>query len=241
MDVSLAPSESSNQRMPAPVKQQTSALAIISLILGCLSLLFWLLTAIPSIICGIIALVKIGKSEGRLGGTGLAIAGLCTSGFLSFILTPILIAMMAGPLMNAREAALRVASVSNMKQVGKACFIFTSQNKNTPASIQQLFDANLLDHEALITNPLTQRKDYVFLPYDKGAPGNQIIMTEGPGTSEKGLQALFVDGHVNSFNIPAAEEQARFVEALRKSDAATLREFRTRLDVNFFIPGDKQR
>jgi general secretion pathway protein G len=56
---------------------KTSRLAIASLVLGILSFFTFLLTALPAIILGIVALVKIGKSAGRLKGKGLAIAGIC--------------------------------------------------------------------------------------------------------------------------------------------------------------------
>ncbi len=56
---------------------RTSGLAITSLVLGILSFFTFLLTALPAIILGIVALVKIDKSAGRLKGKGLAIAGIC--------------------------------------------------------------------------------------------------------------------------------------------------------------------
>ena len=60
------------------VKQETSGLAIASLVLGivAIALCFGPLTGIPALILGIIAISQMGKSEGRLGGKGLAIAGI---------------------------------------------------------------------------------------------------------------------------------------------------------------------
>jgi hypothetical protein len=58
---------------------KTSALAIWSLVLGILSLTcFGFLSGIPAVICGHIARSEIKKSEGRLEGEGMALAGLIT-------------------------------------------------------------------------------------------------------------------------------------------------------------------
>lgn len=65
-----------------PPEQRTSALAITSLVLGILSLVGCCLTGVPlgvpAGLIGAIALVRIGSSQGRLGGRGLAIGGIVT-------------------------------------------------------------------------------------------------------------------------------------------------------------------
>ena len=55
---------------------RTSSLAITSLVLGCLSVLFGVLTGLPAVITGHIALGKIKRSAGTVGGRGLAVGGL---------------------------------------------------------------------------------------------------------------------------------------------------------------------
>jgi len=55
---------------------KTSGLAIAALVLGILSFFTCGITAIPAIILGIVGLVKIRKSGGRLKGNGFAIAGI---------------------------------------------------------------------------------------------------------------------------------------------------------------------
>ncbi len=228
--------------LPNPTPR-TSALAIVSLILGILSLILSVLTALPGLICSIIALVRIGRSNGALGGKGLAIAGLITNISFSIIGIGIMAAMLAGPLMNARSSALHVASMNNMAQIGKACFQYASPSfyDETPASLDNLFQAGLLDNEKVVTNPLTQQKDYIFLPYAKDAPGNQISLVENPGSSDKGLNVLYVDGHVKTLPLPALQEQIAFVRALQQGDRETLAKFREKTGETFFIPGDKKR
>ena len=57
----------------------TSGRATTSLVLGVVSLFFCgLLTGIPAIIVGISARREIGRSDGRLGGEGLALGGIIT-------------------------------------------------------------------------------------------------------------------------------------------------------------------
>ena len=55
---------------------QTSGWAIAALVLGVLSPFTCMLTTLPAVVAGIVALVKIGNSNGRSTGTGMAIAGM---------------------------------------------------------------------------------------------------------------------------------------------------------------------
>jgi hypothetical protein len=64
---------------------KTSAAAVWSLILGVLSLLCCCVTGLPGLILGIVALVNIGKSQGRLKGKGLALAGILFSCILTVV------------------------------------------------------------------------------------------------------------------------------------------------------------
>jgi general secretion pathway protein G len=70
-------------RAPAPVA--TAGLATASLVLGLLSIALSLLAGIPAIVCGALALSRIGQSRGRLGGQGQAVAGLMLGGIFTLI------------------------------------------------------------------------------------------------------------------------------------------------------------
>lgn len=74
--------------VPPMPKVKTSGAAIASLVLGVLSLFCSLLTAIPAVVCGVVALVKINKSPGRISGQGMAIAGLVLGGLGMLIWYP---------------------------------------------------------------------------------------------------------------------------------------------------------
>jgi len=88
-----------NQPPPIPgsVQPKTSALAIVSLVLGILATMLCFVGpvfGIPAIICGHVAANRINRSGGALAGKGLAIAGFVTGyanlGFLVLML-PIII------------------------------------------------------------------------------------------------------------------------------------------------------
>ena len=61
----------------AYVPAKTSGMAVAGFVLGISSMLLWILTAIPGLICSIIAMKR--TKDGREGGRGLAIAGLVLS------------------------------------------------------------------------------------------------------------------------------------------------------------------
>jgi len=61
------------------LKAKTSKLAILSLVLGILSLFFFILAGIPAIIIGIVSLLKIRRSNGILKGKYIALTGMNVS------------------------------------------------------------------------------------------------------------------------------------------------------------------
>ena len=98
--------------VPQPTKRK-NPLAVWSLVLGILSLtLCFLFAGIPAVICGHLASGRIKRSGGRVGGQGLALAGLIT-GYIGIgfsILAVLLIVTIAIPnFLKAREAAQRMA------------------------------------------------------------------------------------------------------------------------------------
>ena len=73
---------------------KTSGLAIASFVLGILGFCTFFITAIPAIIFGIVALVKIGKSGGRLKGNGFAIAGIAVPAVSGLFVLPLMLGIM---------------------------------------------------------------------------------------------------------------------------------------------------
>jgi type II secretory pathway pseudopilin PulG len=117
---------------------RTSAMAVVSLASGCVSVvscgLTSLLTSPLGLILGLVSLSQIKKSGGRLTGRGLALAGTIISG-VTLLLIPILIAMLLPALAKAKAKAQQIQCVNNAKQLGLAVRIYAADsNDKFPAA-----------------------------------------------------------------------------------------------------------
>jgi prepilin-type processing-associated H-X9-DG protein len=107
---------------------RTSGMAVASLVLGIL-----VVTALPGLILGIIALNQIGKNPQRLKGRGLALAGTIVSAAM-IVLLPI-IAIMAAILLptfaRARATAQKANCINNIEQISLAMQMYASDWNET--------------------------------------------------------------------------------------------------------------
>ncbi len=132
---------------PAAGPQQTSGLAIGSLICGLLP--FFLLTPIAAVVLGHLSLSQIKQSAGRLKGKGMAIAGLIL-GYSTVALLPVvlIIAAIAIPnLLRARMAANESAAMSAVRTLNTAevNYAATYPEKGFTCALNELKDARLID------------------------------------------------------------------------------------------------
>ena len=109
---------------PAEPSAPTSTLAIVSLILGVLGLFTMGLSSIVGLILGIASLVQISKSQGRVRGSGVAVAGTVVSGF-TLLSLPLMAAILFPVFARAREKARQASCQSNLKQIGLAMMMYT--------------------------------------------------------------------------------------------------------------------
>jgi hypothetical protein len=137
-----------NEPQPVPtttLQPKNSGLAIWSLVLGILGLTcFWLLTAIPAVICGHLAYSRIKRSAGALTGEGLALGGLIT-GYLSIALSifviPLVAAIAIPNFVKARTTAQMNACMSNLRQIDgakQAWALDTKQPETATPAVQDL-------------------------------------------------------------------------------------------------------
>lgn len=105
-----------------PTEARTSGMAVASLVLGILGLCG--ITALAGLILGIISLREINRSGGRLSGQGLAIAGICVSGFMLLFSIPVMAGLSLPALAKAKERAQTINCVNNMKQLALAIRVY---------------------------------------------------------------------------------------------------------------------
>lgn len=131
---------------PVPNAPKSSALAIWSLVLGILSLVcFYILTAIPAVICGHLALSRIKRSGGMLTGNGLAIGGLVTGYIgiaLSVLVIPMLMAIAIPNFVRARDVAMRNACINNLRMIDSAKQQWALENKKEDADVPKETELN---------------------------------------------------------------------------------------------------
>jgi hypothetical protein len=124
-----APLSQTGQWAPGP--RRTSGLAIASLVVGIVGLLMLGVPALVGLPLGIVALVQINRSQGRLSGKGLAIGGICLGG-CSLLLVPLVAAMVFPVFMRARETPQKGQCISNMKNLALAAQMYSADWDSYP-------------------------------------------------------------------------------------------------------------
>jgi prepilin-type processing-associated H-X9-DG protein len=176
-----APSLPGAQAQPALAPTKTSGLAIASLVLGCLGLFSCGVTSLVGVVLGIIALVRINKSQGRLGGQGLALAGMIVS--VAFLLLGLLGgAMLLPALSKAKAKAQSIQCMSNVKQLELALMMYANDNKEEFPSGDKWCEA---------LKPYLSTNTNVFICL-QGAPGRRChyaLNSQVAGHSTKDIQS----------------------------------------------------
>lgn len=185
-----------NEQPPLTPTTSTCGLAITSLVLGILSLTcFGLLTGIPALITGAVAMNRIKKSAGRQTGEGLAIAGLCTGGVGMVVGTAILAGLLLPAVAGAREKARRVVCTGNERQIVLAYGQYQAENNGkAPASLDDL--RKYLGDGKVLHCPADadqNQPSYELVPEAK--PGG-IILRERRRNHRGGSVVGYVDGRV---------------------------------------------
>jgi type IV pilus assembly protein PilA len=133
------PAQSSQPTSPMTGEPQTSGKAIASLVCGFFSIIFP--AAIAAIILGHVSRSEIRKSQGRLQGSGIALAGLIF-GYMGVAFIPLLIiAAIAIPnLLRARISANESSAVSSVRTINTAQVTY----RNTYPNVGYACDLKML-------------------------------------------------------------------------------------------------
>jgi hypothetical protein len=115
--------------LPNLAPPKMSAMAVTSLVLGILGLFTCGITALFGLAFGIIALVKVNGSQGKLKGSGLALSGIIVSGVFVLML-PIFAAILLPAFAAAKSRAQTINCISNEKQLAVAVITYADKNSN---------------------------------------------------------------------------------------------------------------
>jgi len=157
--------------LDAAAPTRTSGLAIASLVLGILSCPFSVLTGIPGLICAILGLVGISRSEKtgasqRLTGRGLAISGLV----LSVVTSALAPALLLPAIMAVREAARAALVMNNLQQVMLAMLTVEEKTGVLPAAIVDKSNKPLLSWRVAILPFLGDEEAKLFQEFHLDEP-----------------------------------------------------------------------
>jgi type IV pilus assembly protein PilA len=159
----------------APPAQLKQGLAIASLTIGIVGILFCFLGflgSIPGLICGIKAVKKANQNPMEYGGKGMAVTGIVMNGLL--LLTIPVIAIIAIPnLLAARKAANEMATIRSLHTLGSAQATYQS----TDGKGSQFGTLEEMERAGLIKAGSSQQNGYKFKLVVTNCP-----LTSGPGS-----------------------------------------------------------
>jgi len=214
----------------APAKM--SGMAVTSLVLGILGMFTCGITALVGLILGIIAMVKVKNSGGRLGGNGIALAGVIVSGIF-LLMIPIFAALMLPALAAAKQRAQSINCVSNEKQLATGVRMYSSDNKDQLPPAATWCDAirTYVGSEKIFQCPAGKsnaRCSYAFnaklggMDENKVNPHTVMIFESDGGWNANGGFELMISKprHARVFVVAFADGS---VQELRESQLNTLR------------------
>jgi prepilin-type processing-associated H-X9-DG protein len=198
---------------------RVSGWAIAALVFGILSPFTCMLTTLPAVIAGIVALVKIGNSDGRLKGLGMAIAGMA----LPVVLLPIMalgMGIMMPALARTRHLAFRMTCGKNLVSLGKAMSVYAGDYDGRFPTSSKWCDLLVQYTEVppewfrchgVKEGPSNYAMNKFAEGLGPGAPANMVLLFETypawnqvggaevltvENHSGDGCNVLFMDGHV---------------------------------------------
>ena len=202
----------------APVQtRKTSALAVISMILGILSICTFFLTAPLAFILGVISLFMIARSGGQLKGMGFAITGIV----VPIVVLPLMMGITIPALFRARMIAYRLVCSESISDLGKAIALYAEDNGDMFPALENWCDL-LIKNDPNLTplwfrckGDMEGQGSYAInqnvAKLGSNAPSDMVLLFEAkPGWNQyggpellttenhggEGCSILYCDGHV---------------------------------------------
>jgi hypothetical protein len=162
----------------------SSRKAIVSLILGILSLFCNVLVGVPAVILAILALRDISRSRGRLSGQGLAIAGIITACVCTLLSCGLVPAILLPAVQKVQEAAARTESMNNLRHIALAMLNYHDANlgRLPAAAICDKNGKPLLSWRVAILPYIEQQHLYKQFKLDEpwDSPNNKRLLAQMP-------------------------------------------------------------
>ncbi len=171
--------------------------------LGIASLVFWIITAIPSVICGHVAISRFKKRADR-SGRWMAVSGLVISYLM--ILLPTAGLVFIYPIM--QDISRTAESCSKARDLILACRSYAEDNeKRLPPSLETLADEKLLADDKLLRCPLLNDDSQIGYHYFGSGmklddpPDKVVLISKGRMRDGKQVVAR-LDGSVEVMAVP---------------------------------------
>jgi Domain of unknown function (DUF4190) len=223
-----------NQSAPPPLPvtapAKTSGMAVTSLVLGVLGMFTCGLTALIGLILGIVAIVKVQNSGGKLKGFGLALAGTIVSGIFLLIIP---VAMLHPALTAAKRKAQIINCAYNEKQLAMAMRTYAGDHNNQLPHAKTWCDdiKAAVGPEKVFKCPAADsnnRCDYAFNAKLDGMDASKInpqtvmiFESDGGWNASGGPESMISQSrHARIFAVAFADGS---VQLLRESQIGTLR------------------
>jgi len=237
-----------------PLRSGRSGKAMVSLILGISSFVLLFFTGIPAIVMGIVGLRDVARSRGRMRGTGMAITGLVLGVIGCMITVPaLLLGLLLPATQKVREAANRMSSMNNLKQLAIAMQNYHDVNGCFPPAVVRGRDGKPLYSWRVLLLPYLEQKslfDQFKLDEPWDGPNNIKLLAQMPRvfedpsarTPEGGMTVYQVfTGPKTAFESPRGENMLSFTDGLANTiliaEAATAVPWSKPADLSFRADG----
>jgi len=167
--------------------------AVASILLGFLSIVpLSIFAGIPAVVLGHLSRASVRRSQGRLKGSGLALAGLIM-GYVSVVLLPLLLLTVTAipHVFGGRIAANEARALNTLRSINYAATTYHVEHNTYPPNLQELGSASLFPLDNEVTSFGTQ-SGYRFT-YKPSSLGSGYVLRADPMSLTTGQRHFYSD------------------------------------------------